>query len=93
MYTKALGRAYDVAGLNDWTGSYLDGKKSANEIAYGFILSQEFINKGLSDDKYVDTLYRTFFDREPDEGGKSGWLTELANSASRKPLSMTQNSQ
>ena len=86
MYTKALGRAYDVSGLNDWTGDYLDGKKSANDIAYGFILSQEFESRNLTNEQYVDTLYRTFFDREPDEGGKAGWLDELAKGTSRKDV-------
>ena len=86
MYTKALGRAYDVNGLNDWTGDYLDGKATVDKIAYGFILSEEFVNRNLSDEAYVDTLYRTFFDREPDEGGKSGWLDELANGTSRKDV-------
>ena len=86
MYTKALNRAYDVSGLNDWTGDYLDGKATADKIAYGFILSQEFEGRNLSDEAYVDTLYRTFFDREPDEGGKAGWLSELANGTSRKDV-------
>ena len=86
MYTKALGRAYDVDGLNDWTGDYLDGKATANDIAYGFILSEEFEGRNLSDEAYVDTLYRTFFDREPDEGGKAGWLDELAKGTSRKDV-------
>ena len=86
MYTKALNRAYDVNGLNDWTGDYLDGKATANDIAYGFILSEEFEGRNLSDEAYVDTLYRTFFDREPDEGGKAGWLDELANGTSRKDV-------
>ena len=86
MYTKALNRAYDVSGLNDWTGDYLAGKATADKIAYGFILSQEFEGRNLSDEAYVDTLYRTFFDREPDEGGKAGWLDELANGTSRKDV-------
>ena len=86
MYTKALGRAYDVSGLNDWTNDYLNGKATANDIAYGFILSQEFEGRNLSDEAYVDTLYRTFFDREPDEGGKAGWLDELAKGTSRKDV-------
>ena len=86
MYTKALGRDYDVYGLNDWTGDYLIGAATADKIAYGFILSDEFVNRNLSDEAYVDTLYRTFFNREPDAGGKSGWLTELANGASRKDV-------
>ena len=86
MYTKALGRAYDVNGLNDWTGDYLDGKATADRIAYGFILSDEFAAKERSDSEYVDILYSTFFDREPDEGGKAGWLDELNNGASRKDV-------
>ena len=86
MYTKALGRAYDIDGLNDWTGDYLDGKATANDIAYGFILSPEFESRGLSDEEYVDTLYYTFFDRDPDEGGRSGWLDELAKGTSRKDV-------
>ena len=86
MYTKALGRAYDVYGLNDWTNDYLNGAATANKIAYGFILSDEFAARGLSNDAYVDTLYRTFFDREPDEGGKSGWLDAMANGASRQDV-------
>ena len=86
MYTKALGRDYDVYGLNDWTGDFLDGKATVGKIAYGFILSQEFEGRNLSDEAYVDTLYRTFFDREPDEGGKAGWLDELAKGASRQDV-------
>ena len=86
MYTKALNRAYDVDGLNGWTNDYLTGAATAEKIAYGFIFSPEFVNRELSDEQYVDTLYRTFFDREPDEGGKEGWLTELANGASRQDV-------
>ena len=86
MYTKALGRAYDVYGLNDWTNDYLNGAATANKIAYGFILSDEFAARGLSNDAYVDTLYRTFFDREPDASGKANWLNEMRRGASRKDV-------
>ena len=86
MYTKALGRSYDVYGLNDWTNDYLNGAATANKIAYGFILSDEFAARGLSNDAYVDTLYRTFFNREPDEGGKASWLDAMANGASRQDV-------
>ena len=86
MYTKALGRAYDVSGLNDWTGDYLAGRATANKIAYGFILSDEFVNINLSDEAYVYTLYRTFFDREPDASGKANWLYEMRRGASRKDV-------
>ena len=86
MYTKALGRSYDVAGLNDWTGRYIRGEIDVAGMAEGFIFSQEFINKGLSDSDYVDTLYRTFFNREPDEGGKQNWMNQLAGGVSRRDV-------
>ena len=86
MYTKALGRPYDVSGLNDWTNRYITGTAKVSDIAYGFIFSQEFLSKGLNDSDYVDTLYRTFFDREPDNGGKSDWLGKLKNGSSREDV-------
>ncbi|MCI7350697.1 MAG: DUF4214 domain-containing protein, partial [Ruminococcus sp.] len=84
MYTKALGRGYDVNGLNDWTGSYLNGTATTADIAYGFIFSKEFTEKNYTDEQYVDILYSTFFDRAPDEGGKQNWLNDLADGKSRE---------
>jgi len=86
MYTKALGRDYDVAGLNDWTNRYLTGEAKVSDIAFGFIFSPEFVNKSLSDSDYVDTLYRTFFNREPDEGGKTDWMNKLADGMEREDV-------
>ena len=86
MYTKALDRAYDVKGLNDWTNDYLTGAATAEKIAYGFIFSPEFVNKELPDENYVDVLYRTFFDREADAEGRADWLNEMADGASREDV-------
>jgi len=86
MYTKALGRPYDVNGLNYWTKRYITEICDISDISYGFIFSQEFLSKGLNDSDYVDTLYRTFFDREPDNGGKSDWLGKLKNGSSREDV-------
>lgn len=84
MYTVALGRDAEPQGLYDWTGRLLSYEKDGSGIAQGFILSDEFKNKKVSDEIYVDTLYRTFFDREPDAGGKATWLEALANGNSRE---------
>ena len=86
MYTEALGRSFDVDGLNTWTGAYLRGEQDARGIAYGFIFSQEFKNKNLNDNDYVEVLYKTFFGRASDEGGKAGWLNKLANGDSRESV-------
>lgn len=86
MYTKAFERPYDVDGLNNWTGLYLEGKTDADGIARGFIYSEEFSNRALSDEAYVETLYQTFFDRASDPDGKANWLGQLRNGASRNDV-------
>lgn len=78
LYTKAMGRAYDVNGLNDHTGSYLENH-DLYQLAYNFIFSQEFIDKNLTNEEFVDVMYRTFFDREADPAGKADWLDRMAN--------------
>ena len=77
MYTKALGRAYEVEGLNYWTGRVFSGDATLNALAHGFIFSGEFKNKNLSDSAFVDTLYVTFFDRPADATGKADWLNRM----------------
>ncbi|MCI7351538.1 MAG: leucine-rich repeat protein [Ruminococcus sp.] len=78
FYTKALNRTYDVNGLNDHTGTYLENH-DLYQMAYNFIFSPEFMEKNLSDEEFVDTMYRTFFDREADPDGKADWLDRMAN--------------
>lgn len=78
LYTKALGRTYDVEGLNYWCDCLLDGQFTAGEIASTqFFHSQEFRNKSLGDREYLEVLYRTFMDREYDEEGMAYWLKEM----------------
>ena len=83
MYTKALKRPSEEAGKNDWANQLLAGKSDGATLARGFICSDEFMNKEMSNEDFVDTLYATFFDRDADEGGKAYWLNELANGRSR----------
>ena len=83
MYTVALGRDAEEAGLNDWSSQLINRQSDGATLARGFICSQEFINKNMSDEQYIDILYRTFFNREADEGGKVYWLGELSGGRSR----------
>lgn len=84
LYTKALGRTYDLDGLNFWCNEILTGKQSITQVSTeGFFHSREFYNKNLSDGEYVKVLYRTFLDREYDQDGYEFWKKELANGKSR----------
>ena len=84
FYKEVLGRSdaaieADTDGINNWTNALLSGSKSGAEVAYGFVNSGEFRNRDLNNDQFVRTMYKSFFNREPDEGGYNGWYTDLQN--------------
>jgi hypothetical protein len=62
--------------LNAWLD--IINTQSAAAVALGFLNSPEFTDKGLDDAAFVDTLYRTLFDRAGDEAGTNAWLEQLA---------------
>ena len=85
-YTKALNRNYDVKGLNSWCAkinSSSTKKATAIQVAKSFLNSNEFKRRNLSNSAYVDVLYRTFFDRNPDTNGKKKWLGQLDSGVGR----------
>ena len=77
LYNICLDRNPDTDGLNDWTNGLWDHTKSGGSVAQGFIFSQEFKNKNLNDNDYVEYLYRAFFDRSADAGGKADWVSRM----------------
>ena len=80
LYTKALGRDYDVNGLNDWCNAICDQKHTVTYVSTeGFFNSGEFLEKNMSNSDYVKVLYRTFFDREYDQSGYENWMNNLEN--------------
>jgi len=88
FYEKAMERSADLSGMLYWSKELKEQRKSATEIAYSFIESDEFKNKNLSDEEYIKVLYKTFFDRESEEDaeGFNYWLGELKNGKSRKDI-------
>ncbi len=83
LYTTCLGRASEPAGKLYWIDRLMNGMTGA-DAAHEFFFSNEFINKNLSDTEFVTRLYRTFMDREPDQGGLDYWLGELKTGKSRE---------
>ncbi len=83
MYTVALGREAEEEGLMNWLTALLEGTHDGAKIASEFILGDEFVLKNLNNEQYVDVLYHTFFNREPDAGGKDLWLAVLSSGKPR----------
>lgn len=84
LYTVALGRDAEEAGLNDWTNRLLTKQENAAQVARGFFFSDEFKNRNYSDEEFVELLYQTMFGRAGDEGGTQYWLSCLENGVSRE---------
>ncbi len=86
LYEKALGRTYDEAGLIDWVSQILAGTKTASQVVEGFFLSQEFMAKNVTNEKFVTLCYQAIFDRDPDANGYQDWLSRLSAGASRTQI-------
>ncbi len=85
LYSVMLGRNPDPNGLSDWTQKLLQGEQTAAEVIWGFVFSQEYLNKNTSNEDYISMLYRTLLNREPDEAGLASWC-EKAKMFSRTYL-------
>lgn len=89
-YTKALGREFDIEGLNYWCNKILSSKKikeTAVMVATnGFFHSEEFVKKNYSDSNYIKILYRTFLGREYDEEGFKYWTEQLKEGVSKEEV-------
>ena len=86
IYYKALDRSYlDEEGMNTWTGQILGGKDPA-EVVWGFIFSDEFKNRGLSNDQFIKVMYQTYFDREADTDGYNDWMNRMNSGATREDV-------
>ena len=86
IYTKALGRAAEPAGLNYWVGEINAKRRTPVQVAEEFFFAPEFVNKKLSNTEYVKVLYRTFMGREYDKGGLDYWVGRLNRGESRKSV-------
>lgn len=85
LYGKVLGRTYDVPGLDNHTGKYLE-TGDIYAMAYDFIFSPEFTEKELTNEEFVEIMYQTFFNRGSDPEGKAHWLEVLAGEGTREDV-------
>ena len=80
LYTVALGRASEAEGKAFWVDQVVNKGFTGADCARFFLLdAPEFLGRGLTDDQFVEILYKTFFDRESEADGKAYWLGRLAS--------------
>ena len=82
FYKVVLGRPQkqidaDTDGIGYWVNKLINGEETGSQVAYGFAGSNEFIERNVSNEEYVNILYSSFFNREPEENGYNYWLERL----------------
>ena len=80
LYWEALDRAPDPEGMQYWVKQVEEEGKTGADCARFFLLdSPEFMERYIHPEDFVEKLYGTIFDREPDEEGKKNWVMKLAS--------------
>ena len=84
LYDATFKRLPDVGGLTGWVNA-LKGGASVTDIAAAFAGSAEFQATfgALSNQAFVEQLYRFCLNREGDAGGIAGWVNALNTGTSR----------
>lgn len=78
LYKIALNREPEPEGKAFWVKHVVEDGATGAECARFFLLdAPEFMNRKLSNEQFIDTLYSVFFDRAAEEGGKAYWLGQL----------------
>ena len=86
FYEQCLNRLPDGEGLDFWVNSLIAGSVTGADVARGFVFSQEFLDLNTTNEDYLTVLYRAFFNRDPDSGGQSYWLSQLNSGVSREDV-------
>ena len=86
LYRDVLGRQFDTAGRDHWVSLLRHTSATGSSVANGFFNSQEFANKKMSNEQFVITLYRVFFDRTASAAEIANWTNAMNNGATRAQI-------
>ncbi len=84
FYVQALGRQPDTAGLNSWVSQLAADKITGAQFASFIIFSAEFSGKNKNNEEFVNILFRSCYNREPDTSGFDSWVSLLNAGQSRQ---------
>lgn len=86
LYRLILEREPDESGLYGWVSAMQESGTTAARVVEGFFYSNEFTNRSLTDEEYVEILYETLLNRPSDENGKAAWTKILRDGCSRRAV-------
>ena len=85
-YRSILGREASQAELDSWIGQMLNGSKTPDQIARGFLFSGEFESRNIGGEELVRILYRVYLNRDADAEGFATWTQKLNEGTSLQEL-------
>ena len=85
-YRVILGREASAAELENWIGQMVNGTKTPDQIARGFLFSNEFKGKNIGNEALVKILYRVYMNRDADPEGLKTWTEKLDGGMSLNDL-------
>jgi hypothetical protein len=81
-YLHLLARTPDHEGLNSWSMQLSSGAMTCAQTAKTLALSNEFNSRNLSNESWLDAIYKSFLGRAPDAEGFAGWKAALDRASS-----------
>ena len=86
LYKNVLGRTPDKNGFNAWVNVLTKGTNGGEEVAKGFIFSDEYMKQNTGSDVFVEMLYNTLLGRKSDAAGKKAWVAQVNAGVSREEI-------
>ena len=82
FYMYGVKRQPTDAELEAWI-SRLEQGMSGSDVARAFLLDSDILSSNVSNEDYIERLYRCLLGREPDEDGFEYWVETLENGVTR----------
>ena len=82
LYNASFARFPDADGLKYWINKFSSGEDTKRVVAQSFLGSEEFTQKygsNVSNETYVNNLYKNVLGRDADIGGLNYWVGNLSN--------------
>ena len=81
VYLNVYKRNPDDEGFNYWVNRIKKSEISPEDFIRESINTREFMNLNYSDYEFVQILYKTILNREPEEDGVKYWTSQLSSKA------------
>ena len=86
LYLLILERMFDGSGRAYWTKELLSGQKSASDVVKNFFHSKEFLDRNVTNERFVYLSYMAILNRQPDKDGWNFWVSKLENNSTRDDI-------